>query len=95
VKSKAGGRNLETAPNLMSIATTECINELNPLGGFASNHHRLCAQCDEDAVNHVRVVDVRWCANLCERCSKHMAAKHRAVVEKGLRGINSEEGSDV
>jgi len=79
----------------MSTENNECLHELNPAAGFAPQHHRLCSQCEEDATVHVRVVDVRWCANLCGKCGKHMAAKHRAVMEQGVRGINSEEDSNV
>lgn len=56
-----------------------CIHRKNPMGGFAAQHHRFCAQdgCDEDATTHVYLG--HWCANLCAKHCNEKASKQRGA----------------
>lgn len=70
------------------MSTEKCIHELNPNGGFASQHRRFCANrdCAEEATVHVEV-EGRWCANLCGKCGGKIAAHHRVAMGETLRGL--------
>lgn len=82
-----------TSPTLEAHrASTECLHELNPAGGFGRQHKRLCGyhpECFEDAVVHVRVVDRGWCGNVCGKCRDRISREHRVAVSENLRGLNN------
>lgn len=81
----------------MAQASDECLHELNPAGGFARQHSRLCGviSCADDAVVHVRVVDRGWCGNVCRRCQNRISSLHRVRVSEMLMGLGVNDGREA
>ena len=78
----------------MSADFSGCLHEANPAGGFARQHGGLCwysRDCFSDAIVHVRVLDTRWCGNVCGRCRDKLAKTHRIKTSE-LRGLEDNYG---
>lgn len=73
---------------------TECLYELNPMGGLERTHHRLCGyqtDCVTEATEHLRVSDRGWCGNVCKRHGDKIAMTHVVRREGTLRGLEANE----
>jgi hypothetical protein len=80
-----GGKGVE----VLRSAVLQCIDETNPMGGFAAVHKVHCWNCEEPAEQHIRVDN--WCANGCRKCVAEMARRHSGVqVVDQLGGLDAE-----
>lgn len=65
---------------------TDCLNEINPFGGFVGSHNGRCSRGIESPevhlgpTHHVRVDG--WCGNVCQQCADEMKKRNNAVIRE-------------